>query len=254
MDPKTMWGAGDYGAVAENVTGVGDTTVERAGIEAGMEVLDVACGTGNATIPAARLGGRVTGLDFQPDLMETARARAAEAGVDVEWVEGDAQELPFEDASFDRVISALGHLFAPDHERTAAEMKRVTRPGGKISTGCWTPEGAIGLMFRTIGKLVPPPPGASSPLLWGTEDYVRELLGEADFERREVEWRDSSVADYADFMLESYGPLLNAQEALGERSGELREELTRYYEGENLESDGTLRFRGEYLSAVVEAA
>ncbi len=249
-----MWGAGDYGAVAEKVTGVGDTTVERAGIEAGMEVLDVACGTGNATIPAARLGARVIGLDLQPALMEAARARAAEAGVDVEWVEGDAQELPFEDAGFDRVISALGHMFAPDHERTAAEMKRVTRPGGKISIGCWTPEGAIGGMLRTTAKLAPPPPGASSPLLWGTEDHVRELLGEADFERREVEWREPSVTHYVDFMLETYGPLLNAQEVLGERSGELREELMRFFEAQNLETDGTLRFRGEYLSAVVEAA
>jgi ubiquinone/menaquinone biosynthesis C-methylase UbiE len=131
MDPKTMWGAGDYGAVAENVTGVGDTTVERAGIEAGMEVLDVACGTGNATIPAARLGARVTGLDFQPDLMETARALAAEAGVDVELVEGDAQDLPFEDASFDRVISALGHMFAPDHERMAAERSASRDRAGR---------------------------------------------------------------------------------------------------------------------------
>jgi len=246
-----MWGAGDYAAVAEHVTGVGETCVERAGIEAGMEVLDVACGTGNATIPAARLGARVTGLDFQPDLMEAARARAAEAGVEVEWVEADAQELPFEDASFDRVISALGHMFAPDHARTAVEMKRVTRPDGRISICCWTPEGAIGGMLRTVGKLLPPPPGASSPLLWGTEDHVRELLGDADFERREVEWRDSSVANYADFMLETYGPLLNAQEALGERSAELREELIRFFEAENLESDGTLRFRGEYLSAVI---
>ena len=246
-----MWGAGDYGAVAEHVTDVGQTCVERAGIEAGMEVLDVACGTGNATIPAAQLGARVTGLDFQPNLLETARARAAEAGVDVEWVEGDARELPFEDASFDRVISALGHMFAPDHERTAAEMKRVVRPGGRISIACWTPDGAIGGMLRTTVKLVPPPAGASSPLLWGTEDHVRELLGEADFERREVEWGESSVADYVDFMLETYGPLLNAQEALGERRDELREELIRYYETQNLETDGTLRFRGEYLSAVI---
>ena len=246
-----MWGAGDYAAVAEHVTDVGDTCVERAGIEAGMEVLDVACGSGNAAIPAARLEARVTGLDFAPELLAVARRRAAEAGVEVEWVEGDAQELPFEDASFDRVISALGHMFAPDHERTAAEMKRVTRPGGRMSIGCWTPEGAVGGMLRTVGKLVPPPPGARSPVLWGTEEHVRELLGEADFERREVDWRDSSVAEYVDFMLETYGPLLNAQEALGERSGELREELIRFFEAQNLESDGTLLFRAEYLSAVV---
>jgi SAM-dependent methyltransferase len=251
MDPKTMWGAGDYTAVAARITDAGEVCVDRAGVESGMQVLDVGCGTGNASIPAARLGAQVTGLDFQPDLLAIAREQAADAGVDVDWVEGDAQDLPFADASFDRVLSAFGHMFAPDHERTAAEMKRVTGDGGAISICCWTPEGSIGRMFRTIAQLVPPPPGASSPLLWGTEDHVRALLGDGDFERREVEWSDSSVESYTNFMLESFGPLLNAQEVLGERSGELRDALTRSFEGENLESDGTLRYRGEYLSAVV---
>jgi len=127
----------------------------------------------------------------------------------------------------------------------------VSRDGDAISICCWTPEGSIGRMFRTIAQLVPPPPGARSPLLWGTEDHVRALLGDGDFERREAEWSDSSVESYTNFMLESFGPLLNAQEVLGERSGELRDALTRSFEGENLESDGTLRYRGEYLSAVV---
>jgi SAM-dependent methyltransferase len=251
MDPKTMWGAGDYAAVAARITDTGELCVDRAGVESGMQVLDVGCGTGNASIPAARLGAEVTGLDFQPDLLAIAREQAADAGVDVDWVEGDAQDLPFADASFDRVLSAFGHMFAPDHERTAAEMKRVTRDGGAISICCWTPEGSIGRMFRTIAQLVPPPPGARSPLLWGTEDHVRALLGDGDFERREAEWSDSSVESYTNFMLESFGPLLNAQEVLGERRGELRDALTRSFEGENLESDGTLRYRGEYLSAVV---
>jgi SAM-dependent methyltransferase len=246
-----MWGAGDYTAVAARITDVGEVCVDRAGVESGMQVLDVGCGTGNASIPAARLGAEVTGLDFQPDLLAIAREQAADAGVDVDWVEGDAQDLPFADASFDRVLSAFGHMFAPDHERTSAEMKRVTRDGGAISICCWTPEGSIGRMFRTIAQLVPPPPGARSPLLWGTEDHVRALLGDGDFERREAEWSDSSVESYTNFMLESFGPLLNAQEVLGERSGELRDALTRSFEGENLESDGTLRYRGEYLSAVV---
>ena len=246
-----MWGAGDYTAVAARITDVGEVCVDRAGVESGMQVLDVGCGTGNASIPAARLGAEVTGLDFQPDLLAIAREQATDAGVDVDWVEGDAQDLPFADASFDRVLSAFGHMFAPDHERTAAEMKRVTRDGGAISICCWTPEGSIGRMFRTIAQLVPPPPGARSPLLWGTEDHVRALLADGDFERREAEWSDSSVESYTNFMLESFGPLLNAQEVLGERSGELRDALTRSFEGENLESDGTLRYRGEYLSAVV---
>lgn len=251
LDPKTMWGAGDYAAVADRITDAGEACVERAGVEAEMDVLDIACGTGNATIPAVRKGARVTGLDFQPELLEIARRRADEARVKIDWVEGDAQDLPFEDAGFDRTLSVFGHMFAPDHERTAAEMKRVTRPDGRISICCWTPEGAIGRMFRTTAQLAPPPPGSSSPLLWGTEDHVRELLGEGDFERREVEWRAESVESYVQFMLESFGPLLNAQEVLGDRRGELRDALLLYAENENLESDGTLRFRGEYLSAVV---
>jgi ubiquinone/menaquinone biosynthesis C-methylase UbiE len=252
MDPRTMWGSGNYAAVADKISAVGEHVVEAAGLEPGMEVLDVACGSGNATIPAARAGARVTGVDFSPDLLAIARERAADAMVEIEWVEADVEQLPFADASFDRVISTFGHMFAPDHERTAAEMKRVCREGGAIGVCCWSPEGAIGRMFGIVAQLVPPPPGGQSPLLWGTEEHVRELLGdEVTFERREVEWRDASVESYADFMLESFGPLLNAQETLGERAGELRDAYISYLEQENLESDGTLRFRGEYLSAVI---
>ncbi len=247
-----MWGSGNYAAVAEKIGMVGEHVVEAVGLAPGMDVLDLACGAGNATIPAARSGARVTGLDFQPDLLAIARERAADAMVEVEWVEGDAQELPFADASFDRVISTFGHMFAPDHERTAAEMKRVRRPDGAIGICCWTPQGSIGRMFATMAQLVPPPPDARSPLLWGTEEHVRKLLGEdASFERREVEWRESSSEAYADFMLESFGPLLNARELLAERAGELRTAYVAFLEEENLESDGTLRFRGEYLSAVI---
>jgi ubiquinone/menaquinone biosynthesis C-methylase UbiE len=251
MDPKTMWGAGNYAAVAERIAAVGELVVERAGVAPGMELLDVACGAGNATIPAAREGARVTGLDFSPDLLAIARERAADAMVEIDWVEGDAQALPFDDASFDRVISTFGHMFAPDHQHTAAEMKRVCRPGGAIAVACWPPDGAIGRMYRTTAELVPPPPGGQSPILWGTEDHVRELLGDAEFERHEVEWTDESVESYARFMLESFGPLLNARELLGERENELDERFRAYLTEENLNDDGTLRFKGEYLLAVV---
>ena len=244
-----MWGSGNYAAVAEKILEVGEVCVERAGVEPGMEVLDVACGTGNATIPAARAGARVTGIDFSDALLAVARVRAADAMVEVNWVEGDAQDLPFEDGSFDRVISTFGHMFAPDHERTAAEMKRVCR--GRIGICCWSPNGAVGRMFRTIAELVPPPPGSASPLLWGTEEHVRELLGDGEFDRGEVEWREESPEAFADFMLESFGPMINAREVLGERAPELRTAFVRYLDGENLENDGTLRFRGEYLIAVV---
>jgi ubiquinone/menaquinone biosynthesis C-methylase UbiE len=253
MDPRTMWGSGNYAAVADKISAVGEHIVEAVGLAPGMDVLDVACGSGNATIPAARAGARVTGVDFSPELLAIARERAADAMVEIDWVDGDAEQLPFADASFDRVISTFGHMFASDHERSAAELRRVRRRDGLIGICCWTPEGAIGRMFAMVAELVPPPPGAASPLLWGTEEHVRKLLGDdARFERREVEWRDPSTQSYADFMLESFGPLLNARELLGERAPELRSAYISFLEGENLESDGSLRFRGEYLAAVIK--
>ena len=245
-----MWDAGNFAAVAEKILESGELVVERAGIEPGMEVLDVACGTGNATLPAARTGARVTGLDFAHGLLSIARERAADAMVEIDFVEGNAQELPFEDASFDRVLSTFGHMFAPDHRRTADEMMRVLRPGGSIAVACWTPEGSIGHMFRVVGALVPPPPGAEPPLRWGTEQHVRELWGDAEFERHEIEWTDESVESYARFMLESFGPLLNARELLAEREDELDAAFRDFLESENVADDGTLRFRGEYLLAL----
>jgi ubiquinone/menaquinone biosynthesis C-methylase UbiE len=250
MDPRTMWGSGNYAAVAERIGQAGEAVVQAAGVEPGLDVLDVACGTGNATIPAAKAGARVTGLDFAPRLLEIARERAADAMVEIDFLEGDAQELPFEDAAFERVVSTFGHMFAPDHERTASEMKRVLRPGGVIAFACWSPEGAIGRMFRVTADLLPPPPG-DPPSLWGTEEHVRDLFGDAEFERREIEWSDESVESYARFMLESFGPLLNAREVLGEREDELDRAFTDYLTRENLADDGTFRYRGEYLLSVV---
>jgi hypothetical protein len=130
-------------------------------------------------------------------------------------------------------------------------MMRVCRPGGALGICCWAPTGTIGRMFGLMTRLVPPPPGGTPPVLWGTEEHVRELLGDGRFERPEVEWRDSSPESYADFMLESFGPLLNAREALAEREGELRSAYIEFLEQENLADDGTLRFRGEYLLAVI---
>jgi SAM-dependent methyltransferase len=125
--------------------------------------------------------------------------------VKVDWVEGEAQELPFDDASFDRVISTFGHMFATDHRRTGAEMRRVCRPGGTIAVACWTPEGSIGRMFRVLAELVPPPPAGEPPILWGTEPHIRELLGDGRFECHDVDWKDESVESYARFMLDSFG-------------------------------------------------
>ena len=250
MDPSEMWGTGDYKAVADRIASAGETVVERAGIEPGMDVLDVACGTGNATVPAAKLAARVTGLDFAPDLLKVAREYGADSMVEVEWVEGDAQDLPFEADSFDRVISCFGHMFAPDHKRTADEMRRVCRPDGRIAIACWTPEGKIGEMFRRIGAISPPPPdGFQPPTLWGTEEHVRELLGDGvEFDRHQVEWSADSVEAYADFMGKSFGPLINAREQLGDNL--VHETYLGYLNDVNEADDGTLRFRGEYLVSV----
>jgi SAM-dependent methyltransferase len=251
MEPKEMWDAGDFAAVAEKILDAGEAVVAGARGEPGMTVLDVACGTGNATLPAARNGARTTGLDIAPGLLEIARERAADAMLEIDFVEGDAQALPFGDASFDRVVSTFGHMFAPDHRRTADEMTRVLKPGGVIAVACWIPEGAIGRMFRVTADLLPPPPGPS-PALWGTEDHVREMWGDdVEFERHEIVWTDDSVESYARFMLDSFGPLLNARELLGEREAELERAYREFLERENEADDGTLRFRGEYLVAVV---
>ena len=170
--------------------------------------------------------------------------------VEVEWIEGDAQALPFEDDSFDRVISCFGNMFAPDHKRTADELRRVCRPDGLIAIACWTPAGKIGDMFRRIGAISPPPPeDFQPPTLWGVEEHVRDLLGEnARFERHQVEWRAASIDAYAEFMENSFGPLMAAREQLGDV---VHETYLQYLNDVNEADDGTMLFHGEYLVSVV---
>jgi len=247
-----MWGTGDFHAVSEKIATAGETLVEAAGIEPGMDLLDVGCGTGNATIPAAKLAARVTGLDFSPGLIEVAREKGADAMVEVDWIVGDAQAMPFEDESFDRVISIFGHMFAPDHTAAANELKRVCRPGGRIAIACWTPEGTLGQMFKRMSTLNPPPPeGFQPPVLWGTEEHVRELLGDgARFERDDVEWVHESAEAYARFMEDSFPPLLAARKAVGDER--VHEVYLGFLEEVNEATDGGFRFRGEYLLSVVD--
>ena len=175
---------------------------------------------GQCEHPAAELGARVTGLDFSPHLITIAREQGVEANVDVEWLEGDAQSLPFDDDSFDRVISAIGHMFAPDHRRTADELRRVCRKDGRIAIACWTPEGSIGAMFRRLGEIsAPPPAGFQSPLLWGTEDHVCEMLGDGvEFERHDVDFKEPSPESYADFMLARFPPLVALRADIGDET------------------------------------
>jgi SAM-dependent methyltransferase len=252
---RAMWAAGDYATLSEYIREVGKHLVERVGVEPGMRVLDVACGTGNAAIPAARAGGDVTGLDLVPELLDGGRTKAAEVGVEVDWVEGDAEQLPFEDGAFERVLSTFGHMFAPRHRQTADEMGRVCREGGAIGICCWTPEGVTGDLFAAMGSYLPPPPDfASPPLLWGTEDHVREMFPSArdyEFERRSamIEW--DSVEGWADFFMPRFGPFVTAQAMLGERFADLRTDVVEVWTRWN-EADGDgLRLPQEYLLSVV---
>jgi ubiquinone/menaquinone biosynthesis C-methylase UbiE len=253
---RAVWAAGDYGAIAPTIAHVGERAVRHAGIRAGEDVLDVACGTGNATLPAARAGARATGLDLTPELLAQARALAAAEGLDVEFVEGDAEALPFADAAFDAVLSTFGAMFAPDQAAVARELVRVTRPGGRIVLCNWTPEGETGDMIRLVAGYAPPPPGVPSPLRWGDETTVRELFAPLGVElelRREIaEFPLGTRAEAVEHYTTRFGPLVKAGERLQpDRWTALREDLGALYERWSPEGGDQLSYRGEYL--LVEA-
>src|ERR687896_1979975 len=177
---RAMWASGDYPSMVETfLLPLGPRLVEACRIEPGMRVLDVAAGTGNASLPAAEAGARVTASDLTPELLEAGRARAQAEGLELDWVEADAEQLPFADESFDVVMSSIGAMFAPRHQDAADELVRVCRPGGTIGLLSWTPEGMIGDLFRTMGPFAPPPPPGAKPApLWGSEEHVRGLFGD----------------------------------------------------------------------------
>jgi ubiquinone/menaquinone biosynthesis C-methylase UbiE len=253
---RATWEAGDFEALSDRIAEVGELVAGQAGIGRGMAVLDVACGSGNAALPAARLGARVTGLDLAPKLLEHGRAKAEREGLEIEWVEGDAEDLPFGDGSFDRVLSTFGHMFAPRHRRVADEMIRVCRKGGVIVTATWTPEGLVGATSAAAAPYMPPPPDyASPPTLWGTEEHVRELFGPAatgfEFERR-VNWQeDDSVESFADHFMDNFPTMVTARAMLGERFGELRERTVEIWREANESDDGRFRLPQEYLLSIV---
>lgn len=215
---RATWSAGDYDAVAQGIWPVGEEVVRRVGVASGERVLDVAAGTGNAAIRAAQAGGAVTAVDLTPELFPAGRRRAAEAGVQLEWAEGDAEQLPFEDESFDVVLSTFGVMFAPRHAVAAREMARVLRPGGRIGLATWTPDGTVADMFRTVGAALPPPPAiAQPPLAWGDRDHVRELLPDMELELSVEQLPiDPEVdpAEAVDFYVSAFGPLVMARRAL----------------------------------------
>jgi ubiquinone/menaquinone biosynthesis C-methylase UbiE len=223
-----------------------------------MRVLDVAAGTGNASIPAAERGASVTASDLTPELFEAGRVRAEAGGVELEWAEADAENLPFDDESFDVVMSSIGVMFAPHHQEAADEMVRVCRPGGTIALLSWTPEGMIGALFRTMGPFAPPPPpGAQPPPLWGSEDHVRELFGErVEFGTLEREMLEITAFehphDYATHFKERYGPSIVAQANARKdgREAEFDEALDAFGAEWNRGTPDAARFEQEYLVAV----
>lgn len=253
---RGMWAEGDYPTLSEHISGMGELVVDRAEVEAGMSLLDVACGSGNAARPAARAGARVTALDLVPELLEAGRTKSEAAGLEIEWVEGDAEELPFEDAAFDRVVSTVGHMFAPRHQRTADEMARVCRKDGVIAFSAWTPEGTVGDVFRSSAAFLPPPPDfAQPPILWGTEGHVQEMFGSVAtdfaFERHSatIEWE--SPEGFADYFMDRFGPLVTARKLLGERFAELREQILEIWRKANESEDGRFVLPQEYLLSIV---
>jgi SAM-dependent methyltransferase len=221
---QQMWASGDFHAVATLIQPVADVLCEAVDLQAGWRVLDVACGSGNAAIAAARCGCDALGVDYVPALLARGRRRAEAEGLLIELLEGDAEAIPFPAGSFDAVLSVFGSMFAPDHLQAAMELARVCRPGDRIGLATWTPDGFIGEMLKVVAAHVPPPPGVPSPILWGTEPYLRELLGDQidtlACRERTFTFRFRSAEAYVDYFRTYYGPTVKAFEAVGTAGGD----------------------------------
>ncbi len=252
---QQTWATGDYAAVGTILTVVSENLCEAVDLRPGWQVLDVATGHGNTALAAARRFCEVTGVDYVPALLERGRERAAAERLPVTFREGDAEALPFPDASFDAVLSTFGVMFAPDQEKAAAELLRVCRPGGKIGLANWTPDGWAGQMFRTVGQHVPPPPGLKPPPLWGTEERLRELFGDRisslDVSRRTFVQRFRSPQHWLEVFRTYFGPVMRAFDAVGPQGEEaLARDLLALVERFNRSGDATAVFPSEYLEAV----
>ncbi len=253
---KMMWSIGDYPDIAQRIQGVADLLVQRVGARPGCELLDVATGSGNVAISAAQAGASVTGLDLTPGLLEVARRRAADAALEVNFIEGDAEDLPFESATFDLVTSCFGVMFAPRQQHAANELTRVARPGATLAIAAWTPEGLNGRMFQTVGSYIPAPPELKPPVMWGNEDHVRSLFAdsgaELSFERQMVTFEYDSTIGWIEYNERILGPSIMAKNALEPqgRYGELRAELIGLYDEANQGDDGAFRADAEYLLSV----
>jgi SAM-dependent methyltransferase len=245
---SVMWGTGPYQRITETLLDIHERVVEWLAPEPGDLWLDLACGTGAVAERAAASGATVTGLDLAPVLIDTARGRADKLGLEIEYVVGDAERLPFDDGSFDKVSSTCGIMFSPDHEASARELARVTRPGGRIALANWTPTGGLAKMFKVMAPYMPAPP-PSSPFAWGDESHVRELLGdsfELTLEEHVSMLRVPSSEDYWELFSSSYGPTKTLADSLGERREELRRDWVDFFET-NYRDNGEIAHKREYL-------
>ena len=252
---QAMWASGDFSVIGTTLQIVGESLCEAVDLEAGSRVLDVACGNGNASLAAGRRFCKVTGIDYVPELVHRAADRARAERLDIDFVVGDAEHLPFDDATFDVALSTYGIMFAADQEQAAREIVRVVRPGGKIGLANWTPEGFVGELLRTVGKHVPAPAGVASPILWGTEARLRDLfprMRAIRSVRKDFVFRYESAAHFVDVFQRFYGPTHQAFQKLDtDRQGRLVADIV----------DLTYRFKrrgialsvpAEYLEVVIE--
>ncbi len=251
---QVTWGSGDYARIGTTLQIVGEQLCEAVDIAAGSQVLDVAAGNGNASLAAARRGAEVTATDYVEALLERAQLRADADGLRLKTQVADAEALPFEDASFDTVLSTFGVMFTPNPTKSSAELLRVCRPGGRIGLANWTPEGFVGGMFKIVGQHVPPSAGVPSPLAWGTDARLEELLGsgaKVEVTRRHFTFRYRSAADFFETFKTVYGPTLKAWEALDDDGRtSFQAQLIAHAEQANRSTDGTLAVPSEYVEVV----
>ena len=253
---QTAWSSGDYAMVGTTLQIVGESLAEALDLRSGQKVLDVAAGNGNVSLAAARRWCHVTSTDYVPSLLERGRERATAERLAIDFRPADAEALPFPDASFDAVVSTFGVMFTADHDRAAAEMVRVCRPGGKIGLANWTPDGFIGRLFKTIGRHVPPPAGAKSPALWGTRERIAQMFGphaaEVKADARHFVFRYRSPEHWLEVFQGYYGPVLKAFAALQPHAQlALRRDLLALIAEFNRSGDATLVVPAEYLEIVV---
>lgn len=250
---RDTWIAGDFGQIAKSIEDGAAEFVERLDLKPGMKVLDVACGTGNLAIPAAKVGAVVTGIDIVPNLIEQAKERAEAEGLNAKFEVGDAEALPYADASFDVVMTMFGAMFTPRPDVTADELKRVCRSGGLIAMANWTPEAFTGQMFKANAKHVPPPPGMPSPILWGTEDVVKERFAEGisdlQMTRRKIIFTyPFGPAEVVEHFRQYFGPTVKSFGSLDAEGQEaLRKDLEQLWTEHNQATDGTTKVESEYL-------